>query len=123
MIKPSGIVAVLVAGLCTAAQARTEQCQPTTQSEIAALFEGWNAALATGQAGNVVARYAPTSILLPTVSNVPRLTTESRRDYFEMFLKSKPQGVIDSRLIQIGCNTAIDAGIYTLRSPSGTVAR
>lgn len=67
----------------------------------------------------MVARYAPTSILLPTVSNVPRLTAESRRDYFEMFLKSKPQGRIDSRLIQIGCNSAIDAGIYTFTFGDG----
>ncbi|NDB25998.1 MAG: DUF4440 domain-containing protein, partial [Gammaproteobacteria bacterium] len=76
-------------------------------------------ALATGQPDKVVARYAPTSILLPTVSNVPRLTPESRRDYFEMFLKSKPQGVIDSRLIQLGCNSAIDAGIYTFTFGDG----
>ncbi|NDB17180.1 MAG: DUF4440 domain-containing protein [Gammaproteobacteria bacterium] len=64
-------------------------------------------------------RAAALVILLPTVSNVPRLTPESRRDYFEMFLKSKPQGVIDSRLIQLGCNSAIDAGIYTFTFGDG----
>ena len=115
----STIAALVVAGVAIQADARTEQCEPTTEKEIASLFDGWNAALATGQPDKVVARYAPTSILLPTVSNVPRLTPESRRDYFEMFLKSKPQGVIDSRLIQLGCNSAIDAGIYTFTFGDG----
>jgi uncharacterized protein (TIGR02246 family) len=113
------IVALVVAGIAAQANARTEECHPTSEKEVAAQFDRWNAALATGKPDTVVARYAPTSILLPTVSNVPRLTSESRRDYFEMFLKSKPQGRIDSRLIQIGCNSAIDAGIYTFTFGDG----
>lgn len=115
----STITALALAGVTLQADARTETCHPTTEKEIASLFEGWNAALATGKPEAVVARYANTSILLPTVSNVPRVTPESRRDYFEMFLKNKPQGKIDSRLIQIGCNSAIDAGIYTFTFGDG----
>ena len=115
----SNIAALALAGIALQVDARTETCHPTTEKEIASLFEGWNAALATGKPEAVVARYANTSILLPTVSNVPRLTPESRRDYFEMFLKNKPQGKIDSRLIQIGCNSAIDAGIYTFTFGDG----
>lgn len=111
--------ALIAAGLAMEANARTETCQATSEKEIASLFDGWNAALATGKPDAVVARYATKSILLPTVSNVPRLTTETRRDYFEMFLKSKPQGKIDSRLIQIGCNSAIDAGVYTFTFGDG----
>ena len=113
MKKISSAAALTIACFASQAEARTEQCRQTDEREIASLFDGWNAALATGQADKVVARYAEKSILLPTVSNVPRLTPAARRDYFDMFLKSKPQGVIDSRLIQIGCNSAIDAGIYT----------
>ena len=113
------LVALVIAGIAADAHAASQQCQPTTDKEVAAQFDRWNAALATGQPDTVVARYATTSILLPTVSNVPRLTPQSRRDYFEMFLKSKPQGRIDSRLIQIGCNSAIDAGIYTFTFGDG----
>lgn len=113
------LVALVIAGLAAQANARSEECHTTTEKEVAAQFDRWNAALATLKPDNVVARYAPTSILLPTVSNVPRLTPETRRDYFEMFLKSKPQGRIDSRLIQIGCNSAIDAGIYTFTFGDG----
>ena len=113
------VVALIVAGVAADAHAASQQCQPTTEKEIAAQFDRWNAALATGKPDTVVARYATTSILLPTVSNTPRLTPEARRDYFEMFLKSKPQGRIDTRLIQIGCNSAIDAGIYTFTFGDG----
>jgi uncharacterized protein (TIGR02246 family) len=119
MKAPSTIAAFVIAGVGLPAEARTEQCQAVTEKEITSLFEGWNAALATGDPAKVVARYATKSILLPTVSNVPRLTPESRRDYFEMFLKSKPQGKIDSRFVQIGCNTALDAGVYTFTFGDG----
>lgn len=113
------IPALIAAAIAAEVSAKTETCHPTSDKEIASLFDGWNAALATGKPDIVVARYATKSILLPTVSNVPRLTPETRRDYFEMFLKSKPQGKIDSRLIQIGCNSAIDAGIYTFTFGDG----
>jgi hypothetical protein len=110
MKAPSIIAAFVIAGAGLPAEARTEQCQAVTEKEITSLFEGWNAALATGDPAKVVARYATKSILL---------TPESRRDYFEMFLKSKPQGKIDSRFVQIGCNTALDAGVYTFTFGDG----
>lgn len=113
------LVGIALAGLAMQIEAKTVDCKPTNEKEIGALFDGWNAALATLDPNTVVGRYATTSILLPTVSNAPRLTPEARRDYFEMFLKSKPQGKIDSRLIQIGCNSAIDAGIYTFTFGDG----
>jgi uncharacterized protein (TIGR02246 family) len=102
-----------------AVKAHTEACHATSDAEIGRQFDRWNSALATLDPDKVVARYAPESILLPTVSNTPRTTPELRKDYFTMFLKSKPQGVIDSRLIQIGCNSAIDAGIYTFTFGDG----
>jgi hypothetical protein len=40
-------------------------------------------------------------------------------DYFEMFLKLNPQGRIDVRTIQVACNTALDAGIYTFTLGDG----
>lgn len=93
--------------------ARTETCKPTNEQEIAALFERWNDSLQTGDPLKVVANYAERSILLPTVSNQPRLTPAEREDYFRHFLADKPSGTVNARLIEIGCNTAFDAGIYT----------
>jgi hypothetical protein len=37
------------------------------------------------------------------------------RDYFVKFLKSGPQGMIDNRIIKIGCNVAQDVGTYTFK--------
>jgi hypothetical protein len=69
--------------------------------------------LQTGDPRKVVANYADKSVLLPTVSNTPRLNAAQKQDYFEHFLQDKPFGRIDSRTIEIGCTTAVDAGLYT----------
>ena len=87
---------------------RTEVCKATSEAEIAALFDRWNQSLQTGDVHKVVANYAEKSVLLPTVSNTPQ-----KEDYFEHFLENKPFGRIDSRTIEIGCTTAVDAGLYT----------
>lgn len=94
-------------------QARTEVCKATSEQEIAGLFDRWNQSLQTGDPDAVTANYAARSILLPTVSNKPRLTEAEKEDYFHHFLENKPVGRIDSRVIEIGCNTAVDAGLYT----------
>jgi hypothetical protein len=65
--------------------ARTERCRVTTEQEIAS----------------------------PTVSNRPRLTPAEKEDYFHHFLENRPSGTIDLRFVEIGCNTAVDAGLYT----------
>jgi len=101
------------------ARSATMECHPATQSEIAALFERWNNSLASGDPDAVADLYAPQSILLPTLSNTPRVTRDGRRDYFVTFMQNKPRGQIDSRRIQIGCNTAVDAGLYTFRFGDG----
>lgn len=93
--------------------AQETHCQKTDKKEIESLFERWNTSLTTGDAKKVSINYLEDSVLLPTVSNKVRLTPAERVDYFEHFLKKKPQGKIDSRTIRIGCNTAVDSGIYT----------
>jgi hypothetical protein len=75
---------------------RTEKCKPTSEKKVAALFDRWNDSLQTGDPHKVVANYAEDSILLPTVSNQPKLTP-----------------AIDLRRIYLGCNVAVDAGLYT----------
>src|SRR4030095_10129002 len=79
---------------------RTEPCKATSEQEIAALFDRWNQSLQTGDPRKVVANYAERSILLPTVSNKPRLTVAEKEDYFQHFLKDGPSGKIDSRSIE-----------------------
>jgi uncharacterized protein (TIGR02246 family) len=100
--------------------ARSETCHAASEKDIAGLFDRWNASLATGDPKKVVANYATKSILLPTVSNQLRLTPAEREDYFVMFLTKKPQGKIDQRMIEIDCNSALDAGIYTFTFGDGS---
>ena len=101
-------------GLPTSVQRTyTEICKETTEQEIASLFDRWNQSLLTGDPHKVVANYAERSILLPTVSNKPRLTPAEKEDYFHHFLENRPSGRIDMRFIEIGCNTVVDAGLYT----------
>ncbi|WP_296223961.1 SgcJ/EcaC family oxidoreductase [Ralstonia sp. UBA689] len=103
-----------------AVRAATESCHATSEQEIAALFDRWNAALQTLDAAQVVANYAPSSILLPTVSNQLRLSEEEKLDYFRHFLEKHPVGMVDFRRIEIECNTAIDAGLYTFAFNDGS---
>jgi uncharacterized protein (TIGR02246 family) len=117
-ITPAALILVLAG--CTAAPskpvpntARSEVCKATSEQEISALFDRWNRSLQTGDPHKVVANYAEHSILLPTVSNKPRLTAPEKEDYFHHFLANKPVGKIDWRVIEIDCNTAVDAGLYT----------
>jgi len=103
--------------------AKTEACHPASEKQIASLFDRWNDSLKTGDPAKVVKNYAPRSILLPTVSNKPRLTGEEKEDYFRHFLEHKPVGTIDFRFVMIECNTAIDAGLYSFKYADGTVVK
>lgn len=103
--------------------AETQDCHVTTKKEISALFERWNASLQTGDAQKVVDNYARQSILLPTVSNTSRLTSAAKKDYFTHFLKRQPKGKIDLSIIDIGCNTAVDSGLYTFAFNDGKQVR
>jgi uncharacterized protein (TIGR02246 family) len=94
-------------------QAPSPTCRETNEQEIAALFDRWNQSLQTGDPRQVVANYAQKSILLPTVSNKPRLTPAEKEEYFQHFLEKRPSGRIDMRFIEIDCRTAVDAGLYT----------
>ncbi|MNS98387.1 Calcium/calmodulin dependent protein kinase II Association [compost metagenome] len=114
------VLAFVLAGCATnqltpsnAQASRTESCKATSEQEIAALFDRWNRSLQTGDPHKVVANYAERSILLPTVSNKPRLTVAEKEDYFHHFLKDGPSGKIDFRSIELRCNSAVDSGLYT----------
>lgn len=92
---------------------KREACKIVTEQEIASLFDRWNDALKTGDPKKVVALYSDKSILLPTLSNKLRLTAAEKEDYFKHFMEDAPVGKIDFRFIDLGCNTAVDAGLYT----------
>ncbi|KUF24969.1 SgcJ/EcaC family oxidoreductase [Xanthomonas phaseoli] len=83
------------------------------EREVAALFDTWNAALATGNPHKVADLYAPDGVLLPTVSNEVRASREQIENYFEMFLTKKPQGVVNYRTVRVLDDSAVDAGVYT----------
>ena len=91
----------------------SQVCKAATEQEIASLFERWDASLGTLNPEKVVENYAQKSILVPTVSNKVRFSAAEKADYFAHFLQNKPRGVINQRMIQIGCNTAFDSGLYT----------
>ncbi len=94
-------------------------CAPISTGAVEALFDRWNAALASGDPGEVSALYSPDALLLPTLSPQPRTDPAGIRDYFSGFLAGGPQGRIESRMIQLGCNEALDAGTYSFRFRDG----
>ena len=95
-------------------------CAPISERQVAALFERWNDALASGDPNQVASLYSDDALLLPTLSAEPRRTHAAIRDYFSDFLARAPRGRIDSRTIRLGCNSALDAGTYSflLRDPA-----
>ena len=83
-----------------------------SDTEVKDLFSLWNDALATLNPDTVAQRYATKTVLLPTVSDLPRTDYEGIKSYFVDFLQKKPQGVIlESNVIQ-GDDWCMDAGIY-----------
>jgi uncharacterized protein (TIGR02246 family) len=93
--------------------AAAESCATLDPKAVAALFDDWNFALSSLDASQVVQRYWPNAVLLPTVSNTPRTNAAMIDDYFKHFVARRPRGRIDTRTIQGGCNVAMDMGTYT----------
>ena len=92
---------------------RLKNLKRSSKKEIASLFDRWNTSLKSGDPDQVVKNYAKNSILLATLANKPRLTVAEKRSYFKFFLINKPSGKINYRKIEVGYDTAVDAGIYT----------
>jgi uncharacterized protein (TIGR02246 family) len=86
--------------------------QEISEGQVRGLFYLWNEALASGDSRIVAKRYSEDPILLATVSDEPRTDFNSIKDYFDNFLKLKPQGTIIDGKVKIGHNWAEDAGIY-----------
>ncbi len=111
--EPESTPATAPASTPTPAPVIKKICRENSEREIWAAFDRWNRSLQTGDPAKVVANYAKNSVLLSTVSNMPRITVAEKEDYFQHFMEKKPVGKIEFRIIEFGCNTAVDAGIYT----------
>ncbi|MFF3380695.1 SgcJ/EcaC family oxidoreductase [Streptomyces sp. NPDC002680] len=93
--------------------AGADEPKKPTKKQIAALFDGWNKSLQTGDPEKVTARYADDAVLLPTVSNKIRTNHAEIEDYFDHFLLNKPVGTKTKTIINIlDNNSAIDTGSY-----------
>ena len=92
---------------------KAKSLKRSSKKEIALLFDRWNKSLKSGDPDQVVKNYAKNSILLATLANKPRLTVAEKKSYFKFFLINKPSGKINYRKIEVGHDTALDAGIYT----------
>ncbi|TDR37849.1 hypothetical protein DFR29_12323 [Tahibacter aquaticus] len=93
--------------------ARKETCKPTSEAEIHEEFVRWNTALRGGVAELIVAIYAPRSILLPTRTYPVRITQQEKIGYFTELMRAHPSAEIDLEFIEIGCNSAVNSGLYT----------
>ncbi|KEA54602.1 signal peptide protein [Mangrovibacter sp. MFB070] len=120
MILRTGIALFSLIASMNSIAAEKITCTDSDIPEIEARFTVWNNALQTGDAQQVAALYTRDAVLLPTVSNQVRLTNDQRVDYFEHFLEKKPVGEINQRTVRLGCNTAIDSGIYTFTFSDNT---
>jgi uncharacterized protein (TIGR02246 family) len=119
IVTATAIVAVGTVGTVVAT-AGTDAPGKPSRKEIAGLFNGWNAALQTGDADTVADRYAKDAVLLPTVSNKVRTDRAGIVDYFEHFLQNKPAGKKVQTVINVlDSDSAIDTGVYefTLTDP------
>jgi uncharacterized protein (TIGR02246 family) len=95
------------------------RCTAITPKQVGALFDRWDAALATDNPDAVVKNYSTDAVLLPTAANGPLVGPEAIRGYFVHFLARHPRGTIDKRTIRIGCNTVFDAGTYIFTLDGG----
>lgn len=91
---------------------KSEAAPSISEGEVKSLFSLWNDALATLDPDTVAKRYASKSVLLPTVSDIPRTDYDSIKSYFVDFLQKKPQGVILESNVIKGDDWCMDAGIY-----------
>lgn len=100
------LVVSLVVLSASAKNEKTDQCLKLKDSQVRDLFNRWNKALKTLNADTVVKEYWDESILLPTLSNVPRSNKAEKLEYFHEFLLKKPVGKIVEDYIYSSCNIA-----------------
>ena len=113
----TGIVLVLLALPQRAAAGAAGQCpQPTASTQaIDALFDRWNASLATGEPAEVAKLYADDAVLQSDPSDRLRVGREEIGAYFSQFLQAHPRGAVTERTIRVDCGMAVDTGAFVYR--------
>lgn len=90
-----------------------EQPALPTEAEVMAVFDEWNASLATGDPEKVVEQYTEDAILLPTVAGEVHDTPAEKEEYFTEFLTLKPKGTwVEPHVRVLGPNAAVLSGLY-----------
>ena len=92
------------------------------EKEAKELFNGWNDALKKLSPDVVVSRYAKDAMLFPNDLDDPCMSPESIKNYYESFLKNKPQYKIINSSVTGGYNWCADVGTCecTLESDGST---
>lgn len=106
--------AALVALAAMAPVQAAQSCPAVTPAQIESQFARFNDAWATRDPDVVVALFTREPVLLATVSNTPRTTPDTVRDYFVTFLRNSPVGRIETSTVEIDCNTASRVGTWTV---------
>ena len=110
----AGALAAAMTAAAPAAFAATKSCPTVSPADVESQFTAFNAAWATKDPDKVTSLFAPSAVLLATVSNTPRTTPAAVRDYFVSFLKNSPQATINSSTVKIDCTTATRVGLWTV---------
>lgn len=85
-----------------------------SEQEVEALFNKWNASLATGDPAKVDAMYAADAVLLPTVAPGVHDTSAERVGYFTAFLQNDPTGAVDEGVVRtLGPSAVSHSGLYS----------
>jgi len=71
-----------------------EKITEITEAQVSDLFTLWNKALASLDSAKVAARYSKKGVLQPTGSDKPKNTKALITEYYDQFLKKKPQAMI-----------------------------
>ena len=88
---------------------------PAPEDEIAARFDAWAEALASGDPDRIADLYAEDAVLIPTVSNVVRRDRAAIVNYFTRFMRKLPEVRIHSRSIRVHDGIAMASGVYLFR--------
>jgi hypothetical protein len=95
-----------------------------TETDVRNWFEEWNAALATGDVDAVANRYGNKAILVPSLSySTPRTTSEAIKEYYQVFLWSRPQANVLQRHITISDYFVKDVGVLEYRFKDNNAER
>jgi uncharacterized protein (TIGR02246 family) len=105
---------LMTAATTAEARSKRERCEVVTPAQVEGLFPQFMAAWATKDPAKVTALFAPDAVLLATVSNTPRTSSDLINDYFVSFLKNSPAGTIDTSTVSLGCNMATRVGTWTV---------